>query len=319
MQAEQSGSVSKWGIASLLAFVVTQAVRDVYLGHLFGNLGLYEAASLAFGTAAIVFGLGLFLFKRDQIGLLFANWRTVLALNVTTSISWLSYFQALRMVEPAAVNLAFCGVAPVAVALFGAIGLTSPGEQRPSRIERAIHLALLASVGILAAIVAGGFSGFADVDPRMGLAGVMLATFAGFSITAETIYAKRMNIAGVSSVAIVGVRFLFVTIVATAMLMTVDRPFAGMSTTAMAWQATILLAILIGPIYLVQAGIALTTPLVSAVICSIGPVATLTLQSTAGGISISPAMLAVTLLYAALSIAAAMLSAIHGGRNAMAS
>lgn len=109
MQAEANSSRATLGIASLLGFVVTQAVRDVHLGHLFGDLGLYEAASLAFGTAAIVFGICLFLFKRDQIGMLLSDWRTVLALNITTTISWLSYFQALRMVEPAAVNLAFAG------------------------------------------------------------------------------------------------------------------------------------------------------------------------------------------------------------------
>lgn len=319
MRAEHNVGIDKLGIASLLGFVITQAFRDVYLGHLFGDLGLYEVATLAFGTAAVVFGIGLFLFKRDQIRLLLSAWPTVLALNITTTISWLSYFQALRMVEPAAVNLAFCGVAPVAVALFGAMGLTSRGEHQPSPVERAVHLGLLGSVVILAAIVAGGYSGFARVNPVVGLAGVALAAFAGFSITAETIFAKRMNLTGVSSIAIVGIRFMLVTVIAAAaMLTTVDAPYAGMSPDAIVWQAVIFLAILIGPIYLVQAGIALTTPLVSGVICSIGPVATLILQSTVGGVSFSPAVLAITLVYAALSIAASVLTMTDARRQTFA-
>lgn len=309
MTVERKHNISKLGIASLFGFVVTQAVRDVHLGHLFGDLGLYEAATLAFGTAALVFGIGLLVFKRDQIGMLLKDWRTVIVLNVTTTLSWLSYFQALRMVEPAAVNLAFSGVAPVAVTIFAAAGLISQGEQVTGGTEKIVHWSLLGCVGALAFVVAGGYSGFADVEPLVGLAGIALAAFAGFSITAETIYAKRMNLAGVSPVAIVGVRFLLVTLVASIMLANTPDPYANMSAGAIGLQALIFLAILIGPIYLVQAGIALTTPLISGVICSIGPIATLVLQSLATGISFSPAMLMVTTAYAILAGAAALLTA----------
>ena len=281
-----------------MGFVVSQAIRDVYLGHLFGDLGLYEVATLAFGTAAGVFGLGLLVFKRSQLGLIAAHLSTIAALNLTTAISWLSYFQALRMIEPAAVNLAFCGVGPIAVAALGVVGLSSQGESRPGRTERWVHAGMLGTVGLVA-IAAGGVN---------GLAGVALAALAGFSITAESVYAKRANLAGLSPVAIVGVRFLMVTLIAGSLLTTVAQPYAGLSSVDLAWQAGVFLLILIGPIYLVQAGIALTSPLISGVICSLGPIATLVLQWTAGGIAFSSAMLWVTLLYAALSVVAALLA-----------
>jgi len=63
------------GVASLLGFVAAQAVRDVYLRHLFGNLGLFDVALIAFGTVAAVFGFGLAVFGGRQIRLLRAAWR----------------------------------------------------------------------------------------------------------------------------------------------------------------------------------------------------------------------------------------------------
>lgn len=302
-------NTSRAGLLLLLGFVITQAIRDVHLGHLFGDLGLFEAAFLAFGTAAIVFGIGLFLFRRAQIGLLAANWRGVLALNVTTMLAWMSFFGSLRLVEPAAANLAFSGVAPMSVTLLGTVGLMSGGEQRPSKVERWLHWLLVCIVVSLALIVSTGQSGIAGLNPLTGLAGVALAAFAGLSITAESIYAKRMNLVGISPLAIVGVRFVVVTVFTGIMVAQIATPYASMSGTEMASQALIFLAILIGPIYLAQAGLALTTPLVSGVILSIGPVATLALQSTAGGLTLAPAMLAITLLYSAVSIVAAILSA----------
>jgi len=61
------------GVVLLLGFVAMQAIRDVHLGQLFGNLGLFEVAFLAFGTAAGVFGVGLVVLRRHQIALLVAN------------------------------------------------------------------------------------------------------------------------------------------------------------------------------------------------------------------------------------------------------
>jgi hypothetical protein len=307
--------ISKAGVALLLAFVASQAVRDVHLGHLFGSLGLFEAALLAFGTAAVLFGAGLLVFRREQIDLLIANRTTVLLLNVTTMIAWMSYFGSLRLVEPAAANLAFAGVAPVAVAVFAGLGLSSGNEKVPSLLERSVHAALLGVVVLLAVIVSTGQSGFAGIDPLTGLAGVGLACLAGVSITAESIYAKRMNERGVSPLAIVGTRFILVTLVAGVMVMRELSPYAGYSPETLAGQALVFLAILIGPIYLAQAGLARTSPLVSGTILAVGPVATLALQSIAGGIALAPAMMLVTLLYALASIVTALLSARMTGRS----
>lgn len=308
-------SQARAGILLLLAFVGAQAFRDVHLGHLFGQLGLFEVALLAFGSAALLFGALLLLFDRAQLRLLAIHWRLVLAVNVTTMAAWTSYFGALRLVEPAAANLAFSGVAPMAVAWLGAAGLASGARQARSAGERWLHRGLLATVILLAIIVSSGLSGFARLESHAGFAGVALAAFAGIAITAETIFAKQMNQQGISALAIVGVRFLLVTGLAAAMVAAMPTPYAGMSEADVSQQAFVFLLILIGPIYLAQAGLALTTPLLSGVILSVGPVATLALQSLVADIDLSLAMFGVTVLYSAVAIAAALLAARSPGEN----
>lgn len=219
------------------------------------------------------------------------------------------YFGSLRLVEPAAANLAFSGVAPIAVTGLGTIGLSNVSEANVTRVERFLHWMLLGIVVLLAVIVSTGRSGFAQLDPQNGLAGIALAAFAGIAITAESLYAKRMNVMGISPLALVGVRFLMVTVFAGLMVSQIDVPCAGLSSSAILQQAVVFLAILIGPIYLAQAGLALTSPLVSGVILSISPIATLALQSTAGGLMLAPAMLAIGIFYALVSVTAASISA----------
>jgi len=317
MMSSSPPTQARTGLALLLSFVAAQAVRDVYLRHLFGNLGLFEVAFVAFGTAAVVFGLGLLLFARHQIRLLRAAWRSVIVVNVTTLVAWVSYLASLRLVEPAAVNLAFTGIAPAAVAIWGLVGLTSGARAKTARLQGSLHWALVGIVSALAIIVSTGRSGFARLDPLTGLAGVALAAFSGIVITAETIVSKRMNEIGISALSIVGVRFSLVTAVAAAMVIRTPGGLAELSPGAIAQQSFIFLLVLVGPIYLAQAGLKLTNPLLSSVVSATGPIVTLALQSTVGIVALSPAMLIVTGLYAVVVIAAA-LTATVGSRASTA-
>jgi drug/metabolite transporter (DMT)-like permease len=304
------------GLALLLGFVAAQAVRDVYLRHLFGNLGLFDVALVAFGTVAGVFGLGLLLFGRHQIRLLCVVWREVIAVNVTTVVAWLSYFGALRLVEPAGVNLAFSGVAPAAVALWSFLGLRSGADRRPGRFESALHWTLLGIVVAVAGIVSSGRSGFATLDPATGLAGVALAAFSGIVIAGETIISKRMNEVGVSALSIVSIRFSLVTTVAALMVARAPGDLSRLSAGAVAEQSLIFLVILVGPIYMGQVGLKFTSPLLSNVISALGPITTLALQSTVGVVPLSSAMLIATTLYALVAIAAAVAGAVRFGAPA---
>jgi drug/metabolite transporter (DMT)-like permease len=290
------------GLLLLMGFVASVAFRDVYLRHLFGALSVFEVAFLAFGTATVAFGLGLLVFQPRQIRLLGREWRNVLIVNVTTMVSWLSYFWSLRLVEPAAANLAFSGIAPAAVLALSLAGLHN-GRSAP----RAWLMpgALLATIILLAIVVSTGRSGFSHLDPGVGLAGVALAALAGTVISAESIFSKRLNERGVSALAVVAVRFTFVTAIAGATAFSRPTALAALPPGAIAQQCLVVLVVMIGPIYLAQSGLRLTSPLVSGTVLAISPIATLALQSTLGGVALAPAMLAVTGLYAAFAMAGA--------------
>jgi hypothetical protein len=193
------------------------------------------------------------------------------------------------------------------VAIWGLLGLTSGAEPKGSRVEASLHWALLCIVAALAVIVSTGRSGFARLDPVIGLAGVALAAVSGIVITAETIISKRMNEVGISALSFVSVRFSLVTAVAAVMVARTPSAFAGLSAWAVAQQSLIFLVVLVGPIYMGQAGLKLTNPLLSSVVSALGPITTLALQSTVGAMALSPAMLIVTVLYAIVSIAAAVI------------
>ncbi len=300
-------STAKMGMGFLWGFVISQAFRDVYLSNLYGDLSLYEIAFLAFGSSAFVFGLILLIFKRRELGRLWQGRKTVLLLNVTTMISWLLYFQALNLVEPSAVNLAFNSVVPASIGILGLLGLKD-GLVVTSQPERILHFALLAVVIFMGAAIALGYSGVGSDEALWAGLGVALAAISGFSISAEMIFAKRMNLKGVSPVAIVGVRFLLVSVFCRIMLLQEPSAYTGQTTEALISQAIIFLVILIAPIYLVQAGIAKTTPLVSGIICSLGPIATLGLQTVSGSNTLSNFMLAVVGVYTMLAIACALIS-----------
>lgn len=295
------------GLALLFGFVASQAARDVYLARTFGTFGLFEVAFLAFGLASVFFGSVLLLFRQGEVKALPSHWRRLLALNGTTAVAWLSYFGALRLAEPAAVNVAFCGIAPAAVLALASIGMRG-AVPASTRVEQRLQSALLLPVTIAALATLGERAGMGGSAPLLGPAGVALASVAGVVITLETVVAKELNNKGISALAIVSSRFLLVTAIAGGVLLFRGNAYSGAGAPEVAQKGATFLLILVAPIYMAQAGLRLTDALLSSVILAISPVATLTLQTTAGRVSLRPEMVFAVGLYAVLAIAAAIAS-----------
>ncbi len=301
------------GILLLLAFVAAQAARDVYLGHLFGQLGLFETAALAFGAAVAVFGLWALLFAKDQLLLVARHWQTIIALNVTTALAWLSYFAAIDLANPAAASLAFAGVAPIGVHLLAVAGIARNGDDRGAWRVRAWNWGLLLAVALLAAAAAAGL-----VAGTASLAGIGLAALAGMVITVESVLAKRMSDDGISAPVLVATRFILVAAIAAGMTARQASPFSGLDPTMFARQCALLLLILVGPIILAQAGLARTSPLISGAVLALGPVATMALQAATSDLRLAPPVLVLTLLYSVFALGGAMAAAMPREKATMA-
>src|SRR5438067_1842789 len=139
-------------------FVCLAALRDVYFGGLFQRVHPLVVAVVAFALCPLVF-LPMALF-RDRAGLtaLLRRPRELLWINATTALAWLSFFHALRLAEPAIVQVIFFGIGPLSVRWLDRL-VPGAAASTPTPGERRLHLGLLAALGLAAAVMLGGWSG----------------------------------------------------------------------------------------------------------------------------------------------------------------
>jgi hypothetical protein len=78
----------------VLTFCLSQAFRDVYLGHLFQGVDFFAIILLAFVLSTAIFGPIAAIRAPAQFAILRRNLPTVLAMNITTAIAWNCYFSA---------------------------------------------------------------------------------------------------------------------------------------------------------------------------------------------------------------------------------
>jgi drug/metabolite transporter (DMT)-like permease len=205
-------------------------------------------------------------------------------------------------VEPSVTNTVYSGIAPLTVISFAAWGFKARSEERVGAAELAAHLALAGTLGVLGWIVLSGRSGIAGLSLLDGALGLALAAASGISITAETIVAKRMNEAGVSPAAVLGVRFAFVTLIAAGCVGLQGGSLWHTSPAELGYLAIAALLLIVAPIYLVQAGLAYTSPMTTSVVLSLGPAFVLAAQVLAGNIATSPYVLSAVALYCAVAL-----------------
>jgi len=296
------GGRQRLGVALLMGFLVCTSLRDVGLSAVFGRYGFFEVALAGFGTATGCFLTLVMVFAPAQLRTLRLAWRQVLLVNVTTAIAWLSYFASLRLVEPSVTNMVYSGIAPLTVVSFAAWGFKARSEERVGAAKRAAHLALAGTLGVVGWIVLSRHSGIADLSLRNGALGLALAAASGISITAETIVAKRMNEAGVSPAAVLGVRFVFVTLIAAACVGLEGESIWQTAPAELGYLAVAALLLIAAPIYMVQAGLAYTSPMTTGVVLSLGPAFVLAAQLLGGNIATSPYVLSAVGLYCAVAL-----------------
>ncbi len=108
------------GPACVLAFVFLSAFRDVFFADALKSAPFFAVALIAFATCTVAFLVVALVERQRTLRVVFADGRTFVLMNVFTAISWLSYFNALRFLEPAIVNVLFAGVGPLTIIAMGA-------------------------------------------------------------------------------------------------------------------------------------------------------------------------------------------------------
>ena len=294
------------GFLFSLAFAVLAAVRDVYLGGLFQRVNPLLVALIAFGLSCSVF-LPIAL-VRDPAGLaaLVRRPAPLLGINVTTALAWLSFFFALKTIEPALVQALFYGVGPLSVLWLD--GLV-PGSSRTtlSLAEHGLHIGLLASLLIAAAVALGGLSGLGAQPPAVAAAGVALAVGGGVSISISSLLCRTLNDTGIRPATLFALRFPAAIVLAATFALAAPAPLvSGVAPGLLVGVALASLVLIVLPNYVNQVGVALASPVTVRAVLALGPVLVFALQLLEQRVSSSPATLAACALYGVCALAAAV-------------
>jgi hypothetical protein len=295
----------------ILAFCLSQALRDVYFGHVFQGVDFFAVILLAFSLSTLIFGVITACRAPADFKLLRGQIRTVLAMNVTTALAWSCYFFALTHLEPAIVNTVHSGMGPLTVLALAACGmrLAKPGVVR--RGELCGYAGIALSIAALWWVVLAGRSGLPAGNDATDLASLALLMVSGSSITISLLYSKRLHDHGVSAEAVTAVRYPLLILLAAGIEASNGR-LQGVEPWELATLAVATTALIVMPLFALQVGIALTAPLTAHVIRSLGPVCVFALEQIDGRITYSMPTLICVIAY---SLAAIASNLAHGWRQ----
>jgi drug/metabolite transporter (DMT)-like permease len=287
--------------------VCAASARDVFLGDLFQRLSPLVFAVVAFALCSVLF-LPIALARnpravRDAL----RRPRRLFGVNATSALAWISFFYALRMLEPMLVQILFAGVGPRSVGLIDRHVTRSARPAPLGRAERPLHLGLLAALVATAAVAVGGLSGAGPQPLGTAVLGVGLAISAGVSISVNTVFCRELSDDGIDPLTLVSLRFVGATVAAGAL-----GSFSGESWTVVFGVSTlasvvgIALVLVVLPIYVNQVAIALASPMTVRVVLAAAPALVFVLQLLDGRLSPSPYSFGTALLYGVFAAGSVM-------------
>jgi drug/metabolite transporter (DMT)-like permease len=294
------------GFLLSLAFAVSTAVRDVYLGGLFQRVNPLLVALMAFGLCSLAFLPNALVRDRGGLCALVRRPAQLFWINATTGFAWMSFFFALKTIEPALVQVLFYGIGPLSVRWLD--GLV-PGSARAtlSRAERWLHLGLLASLVTAAAVVLSGLSGLGIQPVPAAALGIALALAGGISISISTLLCRALNDTGQRPATLLALRFPGAIVLAAAFALASPTPvISGVTPSVLAGVAVASFVLIVLPNYVNQIGVALASPVTIRAVLAVGPVLVFALQLADGRLSSSAWTLAASVLYAVFAVAAAL-------------
>jgi len=295
----------------ILLFCVSQALRDVYFGFIFQRIDFFTILLLAFGLSTLGFGAYTLLREPEQLAVLRRDLKAVVAMNLTTALAWSCFFFALSHIEPAIVNTIHSGMAPLTVLALAGFGIRLGGAGTSNRFERASYAVMTAALAGLWIVVLSGHSGAPAQDRWVQFAALCALLVSGTSITLSLLYSKRLHDIGATSASITSVRYWLT--IALAAAMTWRGGMHGIAGPMdFATIAIAAVALIVVPLFSLQAGIGRTPQLTGQVIRALGPVLVFAAQPFDARLSWSGPTLGCIFVYSLAIIAA---NVFHGWRG----
>jgi len=303
------------GPGLVLLFCLSQALRDVYFGHVFQGVDFFAVILLAFALSTVIFTIVTAIRTPGALGKLRGHVGTIVAMNISTATAWTCYFFALSHLEPSIVNTLHSAMGPLTVIGLAAFGVHITRNQTGTVgwAESCAYAGMTLSLVGLWWVVLSNNSGLTPTNIATATTALALLIVSGAAITISLLFSKRLHDHGISAEAVTSVRYLALIVLAAAMVFSRSR-FQGIDTVASAATLSVLATVLmVLPLFALQVGIAHTKPLTGHVLRALGPVFIFALEQIDGRMSYSAPTLICILIYSGCVIAANLA---HGWNNA---
>jgi len=196
------------GLFYCLAFVSLEAIQAVYFGSVFQRMDSFLLGGAIFGMASASSLLWVAWRKGGQFALAWREWRTMAKAGIGTAVSWVAYFIALQLIEPAVAYTVFSGAVPLAILAAARRGVpeASSAAGRGSRLG---HMLIAASLIYLCLASIAGLTGFERGGMVGGIGGVIAVLVTGLSSTwdaavAATRVVSRLGCADAEKPSVIG-------------------------------------------------------------------------------------------------------------------
>ena len=304
------------GVVYILIFVVATAFRDVFFGGVFQKFRFFDVMLIAFSLTTAIFSTVVAIGMRDQIRALARAWRETLVVNLGTAAAWLSYFYALKLLEPAIVNTIHTGAGPLTLVGLSALGLHISRPTTVRRIERFVHLGTFSTLMALSAVVLLDLSGLPGRGIWQNTLGLGLAFASGGFIAASSDVTKRMHERGVRAEAVLAVRFIAIVMIGAFMASHGHGDGEPVSSArSFAIVAGAALVLIAAPVYVLQLGLARISALSTWVLISLGPALVFVAQLLDSRIAYSVFTLGCIALYSACVVSSTLLRRFEADRK----
>ncbi|GLC89110.1 DMT family transporter [Lysinibacillus piscis] len=283
----------KVGVLALISSAIITAISQVFYANRVQGIHPFLFTGISFFVTSLYFQC--FAFRQKVAPRWRQTWQPLLSLNLSSVVTFMGFYFALKYIEPAIVSSLEMGIGPLFILL-----ITLYQRTAIAKSQWFIAVGTLFACGVLIMAVVVGESGVTMELSTEVVIGIIASILCGAGAVCCSIYSKQLNELGWTSSMILAKRYIG--IVSLSFFLTYDRILPYLMDNIM-W---ILLLTLFGvmlPMYLLQKGIQYTnTFLVMMSLCFV-PVFTFAFQLIDARVQFSTVTFSGVLLLFCLGVA----------------
>lgn len=289
-------------------FMIMSSAKDVFFSGAFKILPFFTTTFIVFAVCSTSLIFVSTFERQSSLKIVFADRIGLLSTNLFSAIGWISYFAALKFIEPAIAYTLSAGVGTLTISVLSHMRFHVVNLGEINRTEALCQWIIVIVLAYLVAVATSDFSALPNQSNAHRWIGCTFAIISGAAVTISLLFAKRLHEAGASSAAVAGTRLLGTVVLALSAAVHQEFPIADLEQLRSSWTNIVLVSLLLMalPIYFNQIGTRLSTPITVRTMHALGPIILLVMQTAIGGLSLSWFTLMGIVVYGVAAIAAAL-------------